>query len=54
MNIFGKVRLGGVFLVLLGTYFLLTTLGVLSWGLIGNLWPVVLIVVGLGILFRKE
>ncbi|HUW65374.1 MAG TPA: hypothetical protein VMW83_11920 [Spirochaetia bacterium] len=36
MKLFCKSRFGGVVLVVLGTYFLLTTLGVLFWDIIGQ------------------
>jgi len=46
----------GIFLLFLGIVFLLQTLDVLPWGLWGTLWrfwPVLIIVVGLGILLRR-
>ncbi len=51
----GRVPIGGVILLFLGIVFLLQTLGILPWGVWGVLWrfwPVVLIIVGLGILLR--
>lgn len=50
------IPVGGVILLFLGIVFLLQTLGVLPWGLWGTLWrfwPVVLILVGLGIILRR-
>ena len=46
----------GIFLVFLGIVFLLQTLNVLPWGLWGTLWrfwPVLIIIIGLGILLRR-
>ena len=46
----------GIFLVFLGIIFLLQTLNVLPWGLWGTLWrywPVLIIIIGLGILLRR-
>ncbi len=51
-----RVPIGGVILLFLGVVFLLHTLGILPWGVWGVLWrfwPVVLIIVGLGILLRR-
>ena len=45
----------GIFLLFLGVVFLLQTAGVLPWGLwqtLGNLWPVLIIVLGVAILLR--
>ncbi|HEX73957.1 MAG TPA: hypothetical protein G4N93_02255 [Dehalococcoidia bacterium] len=45
----------GIFLLFLGVVFLLQTLNVLPWGLWGTLWrfwPVLIIIIGLGILLR--
>lgn len=47
--------LWGIFLLFLGIIFLLQTLDVLPWGLWGTLWrfwPVLIIIIGLGILLR--
>ncbi len=49
------VSIWGIFLLFLGIVFLLQTLNVLPWGLWGTLWrlwPVLIIVIGLGILLR--
>ena len=46
----------GVFLLFLGIVFLLQTIGVLPWGLWGTLWrfwPVLIIIIGVGILLRR-
>lgn len=46
----------GIFLLFVGIIFLLQTLNVLSWGLWGTLWrfwPVLIIIIGLGILLRR-
>lgn len=46
----------GIFLLFVGIVFLLQTLNILSWGLWGTLWrfwPVLIIVIGLGILLRR-
>lgn len=46
----------GIFLLSLGIIFLLQTLDILPWGLWGTLWrfwPVLIIIIGLGILFRR-
>ena len=50
------VPIWGIFLVFLGIIFLLQTLNVLPWGLWGTLWrfwPVLIIIIGLGILLRR-
>ena len=50
------VSIWGIFLLFLGVVFLLQTLSVLPWGLWGTLWqfwPVLIIVIGLGILLRR-
>ncbi len=49
------VSIWGIFLLFLGIVFLLQTLNILPWGLWGTLWrfwPVLVIVIGLGILLR--
>ncbi len=46
-------RLTGVVLLAIGTVFLLANLDVLSWNAIGRLWPVLLILAGLGIAFGR-
>ncbi len=46
----------GIFLLFLGIVFLLQTLDILPWGLWGGLWrfwPVLIIIIGLGILLRR-
>lgn len=46
----------GIFLLFVGIVFLLQTLNILPWGLWGTLWrfwPVLIIVIGLGILLRR-
>jgi len=50
------VPIWGILLLFLGVVFLLQTLNVLPWGLWGTLWrfwPVLIIIVGLGILLRR-
>jgi len=50
------VSIWGIFLLFLGVVFLLQTFSVLRWGLWGTLWrfwPVLIIVIGLGILLRR-
>ena len=50
------VSIWGIFLLFLGIVFLLQTLNVLRWGLWGTLWrfwPVLIIIIGLGILLRR-
>jgi len=51
-----SVPIWGIFLLFLGVVFLLQTLGVLPWGLWGTLWrfwPVLIIIIGLGILLCR-
>lgn len=46
----------GIFLLFLGTVFLLQTIGVLPWGLwrtLGRLWPVILIAIGICLVMRR-
>ena len=50
------ISIWGIFLLFLGIVFLLQTLNILPWGLWGTLWrfwPVLIIVIGLGILLRR-
>jgi len=50
------VSIWGIFLLFLGIVFLLQTLNILPWGLWGTLWrfwPVLIIIIGLGILLRR-
>lgn len=50
------IPIWGIFLLFLGIVFLLQALDVLSWGLWGTLWrfwPVLIIIIGLGILLRR-
>lgn len=42
----------GIFLVLIGVYFLLLNFGLLDWFQIGRLWPIILIALGI-LAFRK-
>jgi hypothetical protein len=44
----------GLFLILLGVVFLMATLGKICWGDIWRYWPIVLILLGLSIVFRKN
>ena len=47
----------GIFLLFIGTVFLLQTLDILPWGLwrtLWRFWPVLIIVTGLGILLRRH
>jgi hypothetical protein len=50
------IPIWGIFLLFLGIVFLLQALDVLPWGLWGTLWrfwPVLIIIIGLGILLRR-
>jgi len=52
----GGVPVWGIFLLFSGVVLLLQTLGILPWGLWGILWrfwPVLIIIIGLGILLRR-
>jgi len=52
----GGVPIWGILLLFLGVVFLLQTLDVLPWGLWATLWrfwPVLIIIIGLGILLRR-
>lgn len=49
----GRDRSGGLFLLIIGVLFLLTQLHILSWGQIWRFWPVVLIVIGVGMLLKR-
>ncbi len=51
------VPIWGIFLLFLGIVFLLQNIGILPWGLWGTLWrfwPVLIIILGLGILLRRR
>ena len=50
------VPIWGIFLLFLGVVFLLQTLNILPWGLweiLWRFWPVLIIIIGLGILLRR-
>ncbi len=44
----------GLWLVLIGILLLLANLGLFAWGLIGKLWPLILILIGVSILTRNR
>ena len=44
---------GAIVLIIVGILFLLSTLGVFEWHWIGRGWPVIIIVIGAGMLFRR-
>jgi len=47
----------GIVLLVFGVLFLLGNLGIMYfdfWGFIGDWWPVILIVVGLSIIFKRK
>ncbi|QUH24404.1 LiaI-LiaF-like domain-containing protein [Serpentinicella alkaliphila] len=49
--------MSGLFLITLGLVFLLANLGIISWSFIFNivtLWPLLLIIVGINIMFKKN
>ena len=50
MNITGRVA-AGIFLILLGLLFLLQQFGVIQMDIIGKLWPLAIIVVGVMLVF---
>jgi len=50
----GRDRNGGVFLIILGTLFQLSTLNIIYWHQIWRLWPVVLIIIGIGMLVKHS
>lgn len=51
----GEPRFGGGFIILIiGAFFLLINLDILSWRMLSYLWPVVLILVGLRFLFAPR
>jgi ABC-type microcin C transport system permease subunit YejB len=46
---------GGIVLILLGVMFLLDSMGVMEFNhIIRKFWPVVLILIGINILFKKQ
>jgi hypothetical protein len=45
---------GGVILILLGIFFLLTNFGYVHWEQLWKFWPVILIVAGLGMLIPRR
>jgi hypothetical protein len=49
----GRAVTGGTLLVLLGLFFLATTMGVISWSDQANLWPVYLLIPGVSLLAGK-
>jgi len=56
LEIAHHIPIFGIFLLFLGVVFLLQTLNVIPWGLWGILWhfwPVLIIIIGLGILLRR-
>src|SRR5437899_2269156 len=50
----GRVRGSGLFLIGLGVVFLLITLGYLDWDVLGRLWPLALIAIGLSIMLARR
>lgn len=49
-----KSAIGGVILIVIGSLFLLHNFGLFSFAFLRDLWPVILIVVGLGLLLKKR
>ena len=45
-------KTSAIIFLIMGTVFLLTSLGIVSWGRVWRLWPVVLIFVGLKLIFK--
>jgi len=50
----GKDSKGGWTLIIVGIILQLTTLHIVSWHFIGRLWPVILIIIGIGILLKRS
>ncbi len=51
------IPVGGIFVLFLGIVFLLQSLSFLPWGLwetLWRFWPVLIIIIGLGILLRRQ
>ncbi len=53
----GHSTFWGIILLLFGVLFLLDNLGIMCfdfWGFIGDWWPVILIVLGISIIFKRK
>lgn len=53
----GQSIFWGIILLLFGVLFLLDNLGIMYfnfWGFIGGWWPVILIVLGISIIFKRK
>ena len=49
--------IGGLILVFIGIFWLLTNFGIITWSLFGvmfRLWPLILIVIGINVIFRDR
>jgi phage shock protein C len=44
----------GIFVVLVGVYFLLANFGIINWFPIGKLWPLILIIIGLSLFWKRH
>ncbi|HWI66492.1 MAG TPA: DUF5668 domain-containing protein [Symbiobacteriaceae bacterium] len=49
-----RINTGGVILILIGVFFLLTNFGFIAWGSIWKFWPVILVAAGVGMLFPRK
>lgn len=49
-----RINAGGVVLILIGVFFLLTNFGLVAWEHIWKLWPVILVAAGVGMLFPRK
>ncbi len=46
-------RSGGIVMIIIGSLFLLSELNIVSWHQISRLWPIVLIIIGIGMLVKR-
>lgn len=49
-----RINAGGIVLILIGVFFLLTNFGLLPWDQIWKFWPVILIAAGVGMFFPRR
>ncbi|HYF92610.1 MAG TPA: DUF5668 domain-containing protein [Symbiobacteriaceae bacterium] len=49
-----RVNMGGIILILIGVFFLLTNFGFIHWDDIWKFWPVILIAGGIGMFFPRK
>lgn len=49
-----RINIGGIILILIGLFFLMTNFGLIAWSQIWKFWPVILVLAGVGMLFPRR